>query len=164
MIMGGAMTCPTSMRPWIKEMPLADPCSISPRVRFFSIMAFSGQISKHPPHEWHRVSKVRTSFFKTAMAPYLQMSMHFLQKVHFSRSISGTGAITGSFFSMTGLRKRCELGSSTSQSRSCTLCSIESARLVDTVVFPVPPLPLAILIIIRFNLLSVCLSGLKFEQ
>jgi hypothetical protein len=36
--------------------------------------------------------------------------MHFLQKVHFSRSILGTGAMTGSFLWMAGWRKRWTLG------------------------------------------------------
>jgi hypothetical protein len=46
-----------------------------------------------------------------------------------------------------GFEKRWALGSSTSQSRSCTGPSRAAARLVAMVVLPVPPLPLAMVMI-----------------
>ena len=48
---------------------------------------------------------------------------------------------------MTGFRKRWALGSSTSQSRNCSGSPRATARLVAMVVLPVPPLPLATLMI-----------------
>ena len=53
--------------------------------------------------------------------------------------------VTGDVAAKEGRRYRWQLGSSTSQSRSPTATSsaITSARLTATVVFPVPPLPLA---------------------
>ena len=49
---------------------------------------------------------------------------------------------------MIGFKKICAFGSSASQSRNCTLLLTESARLLATVVLPVPPFPLANEIII----------------
>ena len=49
---------------------------------------------------------------------------------------------------MLGDRKIWALGSSTSQSKNWTPLFMERARLVAMVVFPVPPFPLAIEIII----------------
>ena len=52
---------------------------------------------------------------------------------------------------ISGFINRWALGSSTSQSTNCILSGSETARLAEMVVFPVPPFPLATLIIIVFT-------------
>jgi len=57
-----------------------------------------------------------------------------------------------------GFKNMCPFGSSTSQSRYWTLRSksaMQRARFVAIVVFPVPPLPLAIAITNLFGILAV---------
>jgi hypothetical protein len=63
--------------------------------------------------------------------------------------MEGTGSVTDSLSVNSGIKKRWALGSSTSQSNSATgiLSFNETARLAATVVFPVPPFPLAMAII-----------------
>jgi hypothetical protein len=65
--------------------------------------------------------------------------------VHFDSSIRGTEIPTEVTWWIEGDKKMWELGSSTSQSISSTVSfERERAKLTAMVVFPVPPLPLAI--------------------
>jgi hypothetical protein len=59
-----------------------------------------------PPQLWQSSGNVNTVSPITAIALNLHISAHFLQKVHFSSSISGTGVKTDFFSSMTGFIKR----------------------------------------------------------
>ena len=145
-IRGGAMTSPMLSLPCIKSMPSALPCSSVPTVLVTSSMASTGQTLTHPPQEWHRSGNVRILSFTHTMALYWHISAHSPQHMHVSWSTLGTGIPTGTCSFISGFRKRCPLGSSTSQSRyviplpnALATC----ARQVATVVLPVPPLPLA---------------------
>ena len=71
------------------------------------------------------------------------------QRVHSSSSTSGRSLPTEREFSICGFKKMCAFGSSTSQSRNCTgsLSETAMARFVATVVLPVPPFPLATVIL-----------------
>ncbi len=151
-ISGGDMASPTRSRPWTKATPFMAPASRTPSSRPVSVMAPSGHTAMHPPQLWQSSGKVSTVSPRTAMARNRHISAHFLHWVHFSRSISGTGVVTVLVSWMDGRRNRWALGSSTSQSSNWTGPDTDTARLVATVVFPVPPLPLAILMIIGSNL------------
>ena len=76
-----------------------------------------------------------------ASALYRQKSTHLRQNVHFVLSHSGIFTETDCFSVISGLKKRCPLGSSTSQS-TYTAFSVTHARLTEIKVLPVPPLPL----------------------
>ena len=69
----------------------------------------------------------------------------------FSKLTSGIGVTNESFLLIFGLIKICPFGSSTSQSKYCILFSNDKARFVAIVVLPVPPFPLAILMIIKID-------------
>jgi hypothetical protein len=74
-------------------------------------------------------------------------STFFAESAFFQVNV-GTGVVMVLVSSMVGRRNRWALGSSTSQSSNWTGPFTDTAILVATVVFPVPPLPLAMLIII----------------
>lgn len=93
----------------------------------------------HPLQLWQSSGKVRTFFPMTVMALNWQISAHFPQKSHLSRSISGIGVVTLSVCLISGFIKRWVLGSSTSQSSSCTPPSSDTASLVAMGVLPVSP-------------------------
>jgi hypothetical protein len=78
-------------------------------------------------------------------------SPHFPHKEHFSRSTAGTGKLTVSVVAMVGFSNMWQFGSSTSQSSIWARVPKTNAKLVATVVLPVPPFPLATAIIIISN-------------
>ncbi|MPN33649.1 hypothetical protein SDC9_181139 [bioreactor metagenome] len=96
--------------------PRERPCCILPMRLSFSTIAFRGQRSAQPPQEWHTSSKTTGAFLIKASALNLQKSTHFLHPLH--RFLSTTGILTAISSSriISGLKNRCPLGSSTSQS------------------------------------------------
>jgi len=145
-ISGGAIGSPTFRRPCAKAREPARPVSATPMARGDSRMAPTGQTSAHAPQPWHSSGKT-SGFFSMAMALNSQTSAHLTQAMQRAASTTGTGMPTDADDSIVGLRNRCPLGSSTSQSRYWTACfrkSSVAARWTATVVLPVPPLPLAI--------------------
>ena len=116
------------------------------------LIAPSGQTRVQLPQPWHNCEKTRVRLPSTAMAWYWQTSAHLPQAVHFAASTCGIWIATSWRRSKAGARNRCALGPSTSQSRKTggggtgwpgSPIARLSARLVATVVLPVPPLPLA---------------------
>jgi len=87
------------------------------------------------------------------MALNAQAFLHLPQKVHFLGSITGTDMFTGNLAISDALINMWQSGSSTSQSKSCTLYFMYFVRIwnkpVLTVVFPVPPFPLVMAIFIN---------------
>jgi len=70
-------------------------------------------------------------------------SEHLRHSVHLELSATGTSTHALSRQTMSGCRKRCRFGSSTSKSTATAGRSQTQAKEADTVVLPVPPLPLA---------------------
>jgi hypothetical protein len=85
------------------------------------------------------------------MAWYWHMPLHAPHAVHFALSTTGMGIPTGSHALISGLRKMWQLGASTSQSSRRTGLGAASARLTAIVVFPVPPLPDAMAMVMQFS-------------
>ena len=146
LIKGTTIDSPGFSRPWINLIPLVFPSSMTPISLIFSDIAFSGQKREHPPHPWQSSGKTRTLSFTTAIALYVHTSAHLPQYVHFLKSTMGIGIPTLLVLLMRGFKNNAEFGSSTSQSRNIKFIPFSltyNARLVATIVFPVPPLPLA---------------------
>jgi hypothetical protein len=79
--------------------------------------------------------------------------VHLPQSVHLYSSNRGTGIPIEATWWMVGDRNRWEFGSSTSQSIHWTVpLGSERAKLTATAVFPVPPFPLVIEIIMVLSL------------
>lgn len=114
---GGEMAWPMRSRPWTNSTAPAAPRSTSPIARGTSRMAASGHTRLHPPHPWQRSGKVNTALPRHTMALYWQNSPQRPQCVHFASLTSGTGIVTVSRLVISGFRKMCPLGASTSQSR-----------------------------------------------
>ena len=147
------MASPTRSFPvTISRRPLSPmsltPFWITPSSRSFSMIASSGHTAKHPPQLWQSSGNVRTVFPTTTMALNWQTSAHLPQRLHLLSSTSGTGVVTLIAKSNSGSINKWALGSSTSQSRRIASSPNTAARLVATVVLPVPPFPLATLMII----------------
>ena len=132
-----------------------------PSSRLSSIIAPSGQTTWHPPQLWQSFGKTRTFLPTTAIALKRQICAHFRHNVHRLLSTAGTKVVIVSLLSILGCRNRWTLGSSTSQSRSVQSPPRLIARLVETVVLPVPPLPLAMLMIIAVFLLRLHRSAAR---
>jgi hypothetical protein len=83
----------------------------------------------------------KTVFFAGIIALNLQSSPHLPHRIHFSESTIGYSTNIFSSSVTIGFRKILALGSSTSASIK-VIFLFRAERLVEIVVFPVPPFPL----------------------
>ncbi len=161
-MIGVDIASPTFSRPRENKNPCAVPVSITPSSCGCSLIAPVGQTILHRPQPWQRSLYTRIFFPMMAMALNSHALAHSPQRVHSSSSTSGRSFSTERVCSICGLRKMCAFGSSTSQSRNCTenLSETAIARFVATVVLPVPPFPLAIVILmVRPYVMLPCASA-----
>jgi hypothetical protein len=115
-----------------------------PIVRDWFLMACSGQTYRHPSQPWQRSGRKKTPVGRTLIAPKRQKRPHSPHSVHRSLLKAGTVTRAGTSREAEG-KERWRFGPSTSQSTPTTPRDWASVntRFAATVVFPVPPLPLA---------------------
>ena len=116
-MIGGDIGWPIWSRPSTNCMGPEAPRATSPIARGISRMAFSGQTKAQPPQPQHNSGNVSTAFPRQTIAWGWQNSPQRPHRVQRTSSTSGTGMVTASRLVMTGFRKMCPLGASTSQSR-----------------------------------------------